>query len=129
MTCDRIILRPIRGCILTLKQLRRRDRRVSPASQAATINRANQIVAKVLENTRREFGGAGWAGHSVVDIVLVWGGWQQLIAKAKIVGGVDRNQLTTKICTDNLLIKLSKQTFHQYFRFNISVFWTDDDAN
>ena len=38
------------------------------------INRANQIVAKVLENTRREFGGAGWPGHSVVDIVLSRGG-------------------------------------------------------
>jgi hypothetical protein len=54
-----------------LKQLRRQDRRISPASRAATINRANQIVAKVLENTRREFGGAGWPGHSVVDIVVL----------------------------------------------------------
>jgi hypothetical protein len=76
-----------------------------------TISRANQIVAKVLESKQREFGGTGWPGCGMVDIFLVWGGWQQLIAKAKIVGGVDRNQLTTKICTDNLLIKLSKQTF------------------
>jgi hypothetical protein len=83
MTCDRITLRPTRGRILTLKQLRRRDRRVSPASQAATINRANQIVAKVLENTRREFGGAGWPGHSVVDIALVRGDRRQLIASQK----------------------------------------------
>jgi hypothetical protein len=30
-------------------------------------------VAKVLENTRREFGGAGWVGHGVVDIVVLVG--------------------------------------------------------
>jgi len=36
-----------------------------------TINRANQIVAKVLENTPREFDGVGWPGCGVVDIVLV----------------------------------------------------------
>jgi hypothetical protein len=83
MTCNRIILRPIRGRILTLKQLRQRDRRITPASRAATINRASQIVAKVLENTRREFGGVGWPGHSVVDIVLVGEGRRQLIASQK----------------------------------------------
>ena len=75
MTWHRIILRPIRGRNQTLKQLRRRDRRISSASRAATINRAIQIVAKALENTRREFGGVGWPGHGVVDIVvLVVGG-------------------------------------------------------
>jgi hypothetical protein len=37
----------------------------------ATINRANRIVANVLENTRRDFGGVGWFGCGVVDIVLV----------------------------------------------------------
>jgi hypothetical protein len=83
MAWHRIIHPPIRGCILTLKQLRRRDRRISPASRAATINRANQIVAKVLENMRREFGGVGWPGCGVVDIALVWGGRRQLIAKTK----------------------------------------------
>jgi len=59
MTCHRIIHRPIRGRSLTLKKLRRQDRRISPASQAATINRANQIVADVLESKRRKFGGVG----------------------------------------------------------------------
>jgi hypothetical protein len=37
----------------------------------------------MLENTQREFGGAGWPGHSVVDIVLVGKGWRQLIASQK----------------------------------------------
>jgi hypothetical protein len=71
MTWHRIIHPPIIGRNQTQKQLRRRDRHISPASQAATINRANQIVAKVLENTRREFGGAGLVLHGVVDIVVL----------------------------------------------------------
>ena len=44
--------------------------RAKPASRAATINQANQIVAKVLENTPLEFG-VEWPGCGVVDIVLV----------------------------------------------------------
>ena len=59
------------------------DQRISPASRAATENRANQIVAKVLENTPREFDGVGWPGCGVVDIVLLWGGQTQLIANIK----------------------------------------------
>ena len=59
------------GRTLTQKQPRRRDQRISPANRAATINRAYQIVAKVLENTPREFGGVGWPGCGVVNIVLV----------------------------------------------------------
>ena len=55
---------------MTQKQPRQQDQRISPASRAATINRANQIVAKVLENTPREFDGVGWPGCGVVDIVL-----------------------------------------------------------
>ena len=59
------------GRTLTQKQPRRRDQRISPAIRAATINRAYQIVAKVLENTPRKFGGVGWPGCGVVNIVLV----------------------------------------------------------
>jgi hypothetical protein len=35
----------------------------------------------MLENMRREFGGAGWPGCGVVDIALVRGGQWQLITK------------------------------------------------
>jgi hypothetical protein len=37
----------------------------------------------VLENTRRKFGGVGWFGCGVVDIVLVGNGRRQLIASGK----------------------------------------------
>jgi hypothetical protein len=47
------------------------------------INRANQIVANVLESKRREFGGVGWTNYGVVDIVLVRRGRRQPIAKTQ----------------------------------------------
>ena len=66
-----------------LKQHCWRDCLIFPASRAAMAWRSHRIVAKVLENTRREFGGMGWFGCGVVDIVLVGTGRQQLIASRK----------------------------------------------
>jgi hypothetical protein len=56
--------------------------------------RSHRIVANMLENTRREFGGVGWPGCGVVDIVLARGGRRQLIAKTKSGLPPGRNQLT-----------------------------------
>jgi hypothetical protein len=52
-----------------------------------TINRANQIVAKVLENTPREFDGVGWPSCGVVDIVLV-GRRSAAVHRKKKLGGL-----------------------------------------
>ena len=66
-----------------LKQHRRQERLISPVRRAAMAWRSHRSVANILKNTWREFGGVGWPGCGVVDIVRVRGGRRQLIAKTK----------------------------------------------